>query len=116
MNSKPIDPAEVERSLEDCVGRNNAITAVQLWHRLTGERVPDGVAARRMRSAVVDLREAGVAICSGKEGYYLASSVEELETTCQLLFKRGLTALRQVAALKKKALPDLAGQLDMGVE
>lgn len=115
MNSNLIDPERVEGVLRQFVGRDNAVTAVRLWFLLTDERVSDGVAARRMRKAVVDLREAGVAICSGKEGYYLAATAEELESTCHLLFTRGITALRQVAALKKRALPDLAGQLDMEV-
>lgn len=116
MNNKLFDPDTLNMVLTYHVGSEKAVSAVRLWYLLTGEVLSDGAAARLMRKSVVDLREAGMAICSGPEGYFLAETAEELDETCHRLFKRAMTALKQVAAMRKRSLPDLAGQLGLDID
>lgn len=117
MKPTEIDPEVVSAVLlESHVGADRAIPACDLWHKLTGQVVGDGVAARDMRSSIVALREAGWPVCSGPAGYFIAETAEELDESCKRLFKRGLTALKQVAAMRKRSLPDLAGQLGLEID
>lgn len=94
------------------VGRERGIGAVELWRKITGETVASGVAARKLRSLIEALRLDGEHICATPEtGYYYARTEDELEASCQHLFNRAMTSLRQVAAMRRVSLPDLAGQM-----
>ena len=47
------------------------------------------------------------------DGCFLAETPEELNATCEFLYSRAMTSLTQVARMKRKALPDLRGQLGL---
>jgi hypothetical protein len=46
-------------------------------------------------------------------GYHLAGTAAELDRTCEFLFGRSMTSLKQVSAMKRVTLPDLRGQLGL---
>jgi hypothetical protein len=45
----------------------------------------------------------------------LASTSAELDSTCEFLFGRSMTSLRQVSAMRRVTLPDLRGQLGLPI-
>lgn len=93
------------------VGAGNGASAAALVREITGEpSTPEG--ERRLRDLVVELRMDGSHVCAHpSRGYFLAASDEEVNDTCLFLHDRALTSLRQVAAMKRVAVPDLKGQL-----
>lgn len=69
---------------------------------------------RLVRSLVTELREAGHAICGHpSDGYYIAETAEELESSCKFLRARAMKSLRIEARLRRMPLPDLLGQLKL---
>ncbi|NKB37894.1 MAG: hypothetical protein GKR93_12130 [Gammaproteobacteria bacterium] len=95
-------------------GKRYGITAEQLVKAILHETRPSDL--RRLRQIIESLRQEGQHICGHpRDGYYIAESVEELEETCTYLFKRSITSIKQIAAMKKLSLPDLAGQLRINV-
>ena len=72
---------------------------------------------RKIRQAIEELRAEGHHICAHPStGYYIAETDDELDRTCTFLYRRAMTSLRQVAAMKRVSLPDLAGQLNIRLE
>lgn len=93
-------------------GHSKGATVRQLVAELTGEVSP--ALERQIRHMVVDLRKKGIPICAcPSQGYYMAESEDELETTIENLRHRAITSLQQVAGLKRMALPDLMGQIGL---
>lgn len=86
-------------------GRGNGIAVETLANML-------GVQARQVRTHVSELRLEGVAICgTPKTGYYIASTPEELDETCQFLRHRAMHSLQLESRLRNIPMPDLLGQL-----
>ncbi|MEF2154677.1 hypothetical protein V3390_00245 [Luteimonas sp. FXH3W] len=112
-----IDHAKLLAILQDRhLGAANGATASQLVFEVCGGK-RDAALERHLRSAIVELRRHGVPICATPgEGYFYATSIAELDQTCEFLFQRSMTSLEQVAALKNVALPDLAGQLGLQLQ
>lgn len=109
-----ITPNVVLDALKKRVGKANGITAMQLVIYLT-DRV-SAADERKLREAVVFLREQGHPVCATPgDGYFIAANDEELQETCDFLRGRALTSLRQENAMKRIALPELAGQLGLPV-
>ncbi len=72
---------------------------------------------RRIRKLVVELREDGHHVCAHPSaGYYMAENDAELNQTCKFLYSRAMCSLKQVAAMRRVSLPDLAGQLKIRLE
>lgn len=72
---------------------------------------------RRIRHLVVELRKLGHHICAHPTaGYYMAASDAELDATCEFLLGRAMTSLKQISAMKRVSLPDLAGQMNIRLE
>ena len=70
------------------------------------------ITERAARLAVTELRMQGIGVCGRPEtGYFLATSAQELEPTCQFLRSRALKSLMLEARLRNLALADLLGQL-----
>lgn len=112
MSARRITADDVRLALAAHIGADRGISAVELWFKLTGQRVTSGAAARELRQVVEQLRLAGEHVCASPEtGYFFARNVDELDATCEHLFHRAMTSLRQVAAMRKVSLPDLRGQL-----
>lgn len=94
-------------------GRDSGATVKSLAKEITG-KTPAASDEREVRYAVTALREQGHPICAHPgRGYFLAIHSGEISETCEFLFSRAMTTLKQVAALKKKAMPELRGQLGM---
>lgn len=113
-----LTTATVLSVLSRHIGRENGATAEQLVQELAGFMAPgdslSSVLTRQLREAVVQLRLDGHHVCATPEnGYFLAANAEELDATCLFLHERAMTSLKQIAAMKKIAMPDLRGQLHL---
>lgn len=99
------------------VGAANGQTAEGLVRRITGvSAAASGFRARRLRAAVVELRNEGHHVCATPEqGYFLAANEDELLATCRFLHSRAMKSLTQVAAMRRVSLPDLEGQLRLRI-
>lgn len=87
------------------IGKGNGISAKQL------EQQTD-LLARMIRTHISDLREDGHAVCgTPQDGYFMAATSEELESTCEFLRGRAMHSLTLESRLRKIPLPDLLGQL-----
>jgi len=107
-----ITPEAVLSALQRRVGKANGITATNLVIYLTDRT--SAADERRLREVVVQLRKQGHPVCATPgDGYFIAANDDELNETCHQLLGRSMTGLEQVAALKHKAMPDLAGQLGL---
>jgi len=101
-------------ALRGSVGEANGRTARQLVLAISGRHSTGD--ERRLRKVVVALREAGHPICGTPDtGYFIAANAAELDRTCEWLYGRSMTTLRQVGAMKRVTLPDLRGQLGLPI-
>lgn len=109
---REITPETVLVALRSRVGAANGLTAAELARQITGRHA--AADERRLRQVIEQLRLDGHAICATpEEGYHLAANADDLNRTCLYLARRGMTTFRQVAAMKRVALPDLYGQLGL---
>lgn len=87
------------------IGHNNGIAAELLALVL-------GCEARHVRILVTELRLEGIAVCgTPQEGYYIAKTAEELESTLAFLRSRAMHSLVLESKLRKLTLIELLGQL-----
>jgi biotin operon repressor len=71
---------------------------------------------REVRSAITELRLAGVPVCGHpRTGYFLARTAAELNETCDFLRNRALHSLQLEARLRKVPLQRLVGQLSLNL-
>lgn len=109
---REITPDTVLIALQRCIGAANGMTASQLALQITGRQ--STADERRLRTVIEQLRLDGQPVCATPEhGYFLAATAADLDRTCVFLAKRGMTTFRQIAAMKRVALPDLYGQLGL---
>lgn len=117
-----ITKTHVLQTLSRHIGRANGISMLNLVRECHALVHPSGfepvasveAMGRHIRDLIVELRLDGEHICAHPSaGYYMAATPEELNDTCKFLVDRSVTGLRQVAAMKKVALPDLYGQLKL---
>lgn len=95
------------------IGRDHGISCSGIVRRLNGGH-DDAALERQVRQVIQKLREEGEHICGHPAtGYFVAANLEELDGTCLFLYERAMTSLKQVAAMKRVSLPDLAGQLKL---
>jgi hypothetical protein len=114
--SREITPETVWATLRGRLGARNGATAAALVWAVTG-RPSTAAEERRLRAVVEALRCEGRRICADpSHGYYLAETEDELIGTCEWLYSRAMTTLRQVAAMRRVSLPDLRGQLRLPEE
>ncbi len=107
---RDLTPTLVLDVLGDHTGSGNGISARDLVRKICGVSTANG--ERRLRMVIEALRNAGHRIgAHPSTGYFLAETDTELESTCEFLYSRAMTSLKQVAAMKRVALPDLRGQL-----
>lgn len=111
--AREITPDAVLEALLRRVGPANGASAKQLAGEVLGT-VAEANDERRLRQVIEQLRNDGHAVCATpEEGYHHAANADDLNRTCVYLTKRALTTLRQVAAMKRVAVPDLYGQLGL---
>lgn len=109
---REITPETVLQALSSRVGAANGITASDLAFEITGRQ--SAADERRLRQVIEQLRLDGHAICATPEaGYHMAADAEDLNRTCTYLVRRIETTARQIAAMKRVALPDFYGQLGL---
>lgn len=112
-----IEMHSVLTALQRHIGADKGITAAQLVAEITGDPTTDHYSERLLREIVVQLRLRGHHVCATPEhGYYMAETDEELNRTCEFLYDRAMTSLRQIAAMKNISLPDLRGQLRLPLQ
>lgn len=105
---------ELLQALRHHVGKHNGVTGAALVAEITGRMHVDPVSERLLRAHVNALRSDGHHICAHPvTGYYIAENDAELTATCEYLYERAMTSLRQVAAMQRVSLPDLRGQLKL---
>lgn len=109
---RDMTPAVVLDALGDHTGAANGITARDLVAKLCG--FSTGAGERHLRHVIEALRRQGHRICAHpSRGYFLAETDAELDESCEFLFGRAMTSLQQISAMKRVALPDLRGQLQL---
>lgn len=97
--------------LANHIGEGNGVTAEQLATECIGRR-PKAIDLRYLRLAIQELRNAGIHVCAYPgSGYFIASSADELNATCEFLYDRAMSSLKQIASMKRVSMPDLRGQL-----
>jgi biotin operon repressor len=102
-----FDPAAALTILSRHIGRGSGISAKQMAQQL-------GINERHVRHHVEVLRKEGNAICGHpRDGYYIAATAEELDSTCEFLYARAMCSLAQISYMKKIPMPDLRGQLHL---
>ncbi len=112
---KGINPQNVLAELQRRVGAANGITGAELVKVLIFDCTPGD--ERRLRTVVEQLRREGHAICADPaHGYFMAANAKELDATCEFLYGRVITTLKQITAMKKVAMPDLRGQLGLPLQ
>lgn len=100
--------ATVLSILSSHIGKGNGIGGKDLARALGLE----GKCDRNLRTIISDLREDGHAICgTPRDGYFIAATSDEWETTRKFIVGRAMHGLRWVSRVEKIALPDLLGQL-----
>lgn len=98
-------------------GEANGLTVGHLVAAVTGKVHHSLALERHLRRVIEALRCNGHPVCAlPGRGYFLAETNAELEHTCEFLYSRAMTSLRQVAAIKRVSLPDLRGQLRLPAE
>lgn len=106
-----MDKRDVLKILKLCKGKTKGIDMEELLFRTGYE-----LSARRLRLYIEALRREGHPICSHPEsGYYYAKTVEDLNHGCAFLRSRAMTSLIQEAAMRRVSLPELMGQITMGI-
>lgn len=95
------------------IGRENGIQIETLvWE--AAHKEPTAGRQRKAREIVAGLRCRGHHICAHpNDGYYIAATADELDATCEWLLSRSMKTLTQIAAMKRTAVPDLRGQLNL---
>jgi len=105
-----MDAKAVLEILKGHKGRAHGISVESLAARA-------GMAERKVREAIAELRKSGVPICAVPgTGYYMAATKQDLEKTLKFLHARALHSLGLEAQLRKTSLGDLAGQLALEVQ
>jgi hypothetical protein len=108
-----INQDTVLASLMRRVGPANGANVRELATEILGTPSEPGD-ERLVRKVIEQLRRDGHAICATpEEGYHHAADADDLQRTCVYLARRAHTSLRQVAAMKRIALPDFYGQLGL---
>jgi len=98
------------------IGADNGASVAALARAVRGYDAGQAC-ERKIRHAIEELRAEGHHICAHPStGYYIAETDDELDRTCTFLYRRAMTSLRQIAAMKRVSLPDLAGQLNIRLE
>ncbi|MGO4699837.1 hypothetical protein [Dyella sp. 2RAB6] len=112
---KELTPDSVLAVLQHCVGETKGRTAEELARAVTGRTsLAD---QRKLRQVIEALRSAGHRVCANPtHGYFLAANEAELDRECGFLLDRANTSIRQVAAMRRVAMPDLRGQLGLPLE
>ena len=105
-------------SLTEHIGKSRIVGMRELYEKVFGKSYNRLINDTRMLRKLVEiLRREGVPVCSstkkGAGGYYLASAGSELEQYCRNLHNRALRVLVMEAKLRKIALPELLGEMQL---
>jgi hypothetical protein len=110
---KAINESSVLDALSRHIGSANGVTARDLVVEITGKADTPG-ATRRLRRVIESLREKGMHICGHPgSGYYMAADDRDVAATCEFLYSRAMTSLKQICRMKRISMPDIRGQLKL---
>lgn len=103
------------------VGEEKAIDMGELYERVYEEPYSHKINhTRTLRKLVTKLRHKGVPIGSVSKrnagGYYLVRAGSELDAYCSRLRRRALNALVMEAKLRRMAMPELLGQIQLNLK
>lgn len=99
--------ATVLQYLSACIGQSRGIHLNDLVAKTM-------ICGREVRKAIETLRLEGLHICGKPDsGYFIAEAPAELEATIDFLEKRAVKSFRQIAAMKRIALPALYQQMSL---
>lgn len=104
------------------MGRARTIGMGELYERVFRQKWNNRINdTRKLRTLITMLRNKGVPICSSVAqsggGYYLASAGSEFDEFCTKMYRLpALKKLKQEAVMRKVALPELLGQIQMNLE
>ncbi len=111
--ARELTPDAVLAALLLRVGPANGADAHTLASEVLGVDA-GGADERRLRQVIEKLRNDGHPVCATpEEGYHYMADAADLNRTCVYLTRRAITSLKQVAAMKRIALPDIYGQLGL---
>ena len=107
----PMTRHSLLTALAHHIGKQRGIKGKDLVIKIMGIKARPAN-ERHLRDLIQQLREEGHHICGTPiTGYYIGQTEDELNETCLFLYHRSMTTLKQIAAMKRTALPDLRGQL-----
>ena len=107
-----LDKGLVLQALSRHLGKRNGSSASDLVKAICGRT--SAAKERRLRSLIQELREEGHHVCAHPtHGYFIASTAEELDETCEFLYSRAMCSLVQISAMRRVSMPDLRGQLHL---
>lgn len=116
MDDQQAMKGKVLQELSQCVGREKAIDAGDLFERVFGEKWTNKISdTRPLRYLIRDLRKGGAPIGSCSQGYYLLRSDTELADYCRRVERNALGRLMLVSKIKKISLPQLLGQMQLNL-
>lgn len=114
MTTPQITASAVLTELQHHIGADNGIHVRELVQRITGQLHATEALERKVREIVTELRMDGQHVCGHpSSGYYMAATPQELQATCEFLYQRAMTGLKQVSRMQNVSLPDLRGQLHL---
>ncbi|TVO70870.1 hypothetical protein FHP88_15560 [Sedimenticola selenatireducens] len=106
-----ISSDSVIEVLSQHIGKQKGISAQELAEACMQRSVMPGD-LRQLRKVIQQLRGDGHHICAHPAtGYFIAENAEELDATCEFLYDRAISSLKQISRMKKVAMPDIRGQL-----
>src|SRR3990172_13232274 len=104
----------IRKILSGHLGRENAVSRVDLVDRTNQQPPLFPVAERTVRQTIKHLVEShGEWIGSCPKGYFIIETEEELRQACKYYHGYALSLLHVEAKLKKTSLAELLGQLSM---
>lgn len=110
-----INPESVLAVLYRRLGRDNGITVRELVSEIVGQSNPS--LERKVRNVVPALIRQGIPVCSHPSwGYWIASSTAEIEESARFHHARAMHELVTERNLRKRSLPQVAGQLALPVD
>jgi hypothetical protein len=114
--SEKVTPHKVLAVLQAShMGREHGVNITALT-RAVVKTAPTPGQERSVRFAISVLRDSGHPICAHpNDGYFYAKNDAEVSETCEFLFSRAMHSLKQIASLKRKAMPELRGQLGLEI-
>lgn len=113
--------SRLKSTLMGCVGPGKKVSMGELYKQVFQEDYSDRINGTKMLRVLIDELQSveGLRICSSQSrtngGYFLAQTSIDLNRYCDVLTHTALKKLEKVAKLRRMALPELLGQMSLGL-